>query len=428
MMHTAKSAGRRLLVFDSAYTYKILRERNIAPIVTGRTLGGYFVHIWTVHPVASLLEPEDSPERYGRPQTHVLDDSNTMIEGRIGRFRWLAWFPILNFILAQIDLLIMVRRILRVERIPIVRAEDPLYNGLLAWLFKRPGRRALMVGVWGNPTTVRERTRAPLFPRLFRKIWVEEKIERFILPRADLAMAQNEDNRRFLLEQGVLPERTWIFRLGNLLHPAHFTPPAERADGRADLAELGVLGKQTLLSIARLEPLKLIDHIIRVVRLLKDRGTVAYALLAGDGSLHDEMKALADELDVSDQIVFCGNRDQHWLARIIPHISVVMSPLNGRALGEAALGGRPVVAYDIDWHSELVTTGETGELVEYFDVQAMAAATERLLSDPEYADRAGATLRERTLELLDPAAGDAAQIEAYEHVLAELNSATPAAR
>jgi glycosyltransferase involved in cell wall biosynthesis len=358
----------------------------------------------------------------------VLDDRNTMIEGRIGRYRGLAWFPILNFILAQIDLLILVRSILRKERIPIVRAEDPLYNGLLALLFRNGGRRALMIGVWGNPAKVRAHTRTPLFPRLFRKVWVEEKVERFVLPRADLAMAQNEDNRRFLLDQGVRPERTWIFRLGNLLHPAHFTPPAERADGRPDLAELGVLGKPTLLSIARLEPLKLIDHIIRVVRLLKDRGRIAYALLAGDGSLHVEMAALAKELGVADQIVFCGNRDQQWLARVIPHVTVVMSPLNGRALGEAALGGRPVVAYDMDWHSELVTTGETGELVEYFDVAAMAEATERLLADPQYADRAGAALRERTLQLLDPAAGDAAQIEAYEHVLKRLAPPAPAAR
>ena len=412
---------RQMLVFDSAYTFKILTDLAIFPIVTGRTLGGYFDHIWTVHPVASLLEPHGSSERFGRPATHVLDPHNTMIEGRIGRFAWLDWFPVLNFAVAQVDLLVHLSRIVATHKIRLIRAEDPLYNGLLAWLFKKRGKRALMIGVWGNPQTVRERTRQPLFPRLFRRIWVEERVERFVLRRADLAMAQNEDNRQFLISQGVPMNRTWIFRLGNLLHPNHFVDPALRKGGLADLAELGVAGEETLLSIARIERLKMIDHIVQVVKILKDRGRRVFALIAGDGSLRSEVENLADDLGVTDQIVFCGNRDQEWLARVAPHVSVILSPLNGRALGEAALGGRPVVAYDMDWHSELVITGETGELVPYFDYTAMADATERLLADPQYARDAGKRLRARTLKLLDPAAADAAQIDAYESLLNTLN-------
>ena len=49
-------AKRHMLVFDTAYTWKILNERNIAGIVTGRDHGGWFDHVWTVHPVAGLLD------------------------------------------------------------------------------------------------------------------------------------------------------------------------------------------------------------------------------------------------------------------------------------------------------------------------------------------------------------------------------------
>lgn len=420
-MNPRPSRKHHMLVFDSAYTFKILTERNIGAIVTGRVLGDYFDHIWTVHPVGSLLESATSPERFGRPASRALDERNTHIEGRIGRYAWLAWLPGLNFALAQADLLRHLRKLVRLHDIRIVRSEDPLYNGVLAWLFRRSGRRVLMIGVWGNPQAVRERTGLPLMPRLFKRVWIEELVERFVLRRADLAMAQNEDNRQFLLAKGVAPGRTSIFRLGNLLHPAHFVPPAERESGVPDLAELGVAGQETLLSIARLETLKMVDHVVQVVKILKDRGRRVYGLLAGDGAARAEIEALADELGITDQIVFCGNRDQEWLARIVPHVSVIMSPLNGRALGEAALGGRPVVAYDVDWHSELVATGETGELVPYFDYVAMADATERLLDDPEYARAAGRRLRERTLALLDPATADAAQIDAYERLLKGLS-------
>lgn len=418
MPETNKVVRRHMLVFDSAYTYRYMKERNVFAIVTGRDLGGYFDHIWTVHPVAGLLEPTET-DRYGTPSVHELNDRHTLIEGKFGRYRWLSWFPPLNFALALWGLLRVLRRLVTHERIRIVRAEDPLLNGLLALLFKRRRKRALLIGVWGNPGALRRQTGKPIMPRFSRTVWLEELVERFVLRRADLVMAQNEDNRQFVLEQGVPIEQTAIFRLGNLLHPAHFSDPATRASGSPDLAELGVESSAALLCIARLEELKLVDHVVRVVAVLKGIGREATALFVGDGSFKPTLHALARELGVEQQIVFCGNRDQEWLARVVPEVAVVLSPLTGRALGEAALGGSPVVAYDVDWHSEIVISGKTGELVPYLDFTAMAEATARLLDDPDRAKRLGANLRQHALSLLDPANADAAQIVAYETLLAE---------
>lgn len=417
----ARVGQRKMLVFDSAYTHRILTERNLAPIVTGRDLGGYFDHIWTVHPVAGLLEPAGSGNRFGPPQVRALAPGHTHIEGKVARFDWPRWLAPLNFLIAQIELLWLVRRVVLREGIRLVRAEDPLYNGLLALLFRRKHKRALLIGVWGNPGELRRNTGQPIMPRFSRKIWIEEAIERFVLRRADLAMAQNADNRTFLLAHGVRPERTIIFRLGNLLHKAHFVDPAARGDGRADLRELGVDNAETLVCISRLEILKMVDHVVRVVAELKSRGRAVYALLVGDGAERAPLAALALELGVEDRVLLCGNRDQEWLARILPRVSAVLSPLTGRALGEAALGGRPIVAYDVDWHSELVETGITGELVPYRDWRAMADATERLLADPPYADRCGEAVRQRAFEMLDPARADEAQIAAYEDLLAKLD-------
>ena len=405
-----------MLVFDSAYTFKIICERNVAAIVTGRDLDGYFEHVWTCHPVASLLEPEGSPERFGRPQVHELAPGHTMIEGRIGRFAWLNWFPILNFAIAQLDLLLLLLRIMVEEDIMIVRAEDPHYNGLFALLMSRLKDLPLLVGVWGNPAAVRKVTQTPLTPRLFRQIWVEERVERFVLRRADRVMAQNEDNRRFVVNAGVPRERTEIFRFGNLLHAAHLTDPASRVGGPKELETLGVGGEATLLVISRLQKLKLVDHVIEVLHLLKHRGRRVVALFVGEGPHRPAMEKLAVELGVAGQVHLLGNRDQDWLARVIPAVSIVVSPLTGRALAEAALGGAPVVAYDIDWHSELIETGVTGELVPYLDVEAMADAVQRILDDPVRAQRMGTALRNRAAQMLDPRAADRAQIAVYKQL------------
>ena len=408
---------RHMLVFDPAYTYRIMMERDVAVIVTGRDLNGYFDHIWTVHPVAMLLEPEGSPERIGRPIVHELAPRHTLIEGRMGRYGWLRRIPILNFVLAQMDLMRMLMRLVDAKGIRIVRSEEPHYDGLLAYIVARRKKLPLMIGVWGNPGAVRKQTGRPLMPRLFKRVWVEEIVERFVLRRADRVMVQNEDNRRFVLDQGVPRDKTEIFRFGNVIQPHHYVDPALRQDGAADLAEMGVDRREAVMVISRLQDLKLVHHVIQAVKTLAERGRRVVALLVGEGPYQGELEALATQLGVREQILFCGNREQSWLARVIPCVAAVASPLTGRALGEAALGGAPIVAYDIDWHSELIRSGETGELVPYLDHQAMADAIERLLADPDRAAQLGKNLRSRALDLLDPAAADQAQIRAYEALL-----------
>ena len=54
----------------------------------------------------------------------------------------------------------------------------------------------------------------------------------------------------------------------------------------------------------------------------------------------------------------------------------------GRALVEAALSGTPIVAYDVDWHSEFVSANVTGVLVASGDCEAMASAVLRMLDSP----------------------------------------------
>ena len=327
----------------------------------------------------------------------------------------------MNFLLSQIELLWCLSRIAKKNHVTFVRAEDPYYNGMMALLFSALTKIPLMIGVWGNPGKIRKLSGRPLMPRLFKWVWLEEKVERFVLRRADRVMVQNHDNMEFVLQHGVRKERTAIFRLGNAIHPLHFKEPSIRKDGTFDLKAMGVTQQKVLLCISRLEAIKLTDHVIRVVFQLKAKGWNVKALFVGDGSMRNKMAALAEELDVVDHIVFCGNQSQEWLARVIPRASVVLSPLTGRALAEAALGGVPIVAYDVDWHGELIETGITGELVPYLQHSLMADAVERFLKDEEYGKNTGTKVRERALKLMDSCEIEEAQIAVYEKLLVPMD-------
>ena len=111
---------------------------------------------------------------------------------------------------------------------------------------------------------------------------------------------------------------------------------------------------------------------------------------------------LAKSLGVFEDIIFCGNKDQEWIANIIPEATVVLSPHTGRALTEVALGGAPIVAYDIDWQSEIIESGFTGELIGFGDSQAFANATIKLLNNRVYARELGSNVREKVLKMMDP--------------------------
>ena len=391
---------RNMLVLDTAYTYEFMIERSLSVFVTSKDLDGYFDHVWTVHAVASLFCPASSGLRYGRPVIRELNDRHTHIEGKIGRFENLAWFPLLNFLLSQLDLMWFLLKLIKQNRIAIVRAEDPYFSGILGLVISRLKRLPFVVGMWSNPEAIREDTKKPQNPRL-KWMWLEKMVERFVLRRAGMVLAGNIDNRDFVLSCGVQQECTEIIRIGASIYAPHFIAPDKRESGIADLAALEVKGQKVLMCISRLEVLKRTDHMIRAVACLKGRGLNIKALFVGDGAARNSLAKLAEELGVSDQIVFCGNRDQDWLYRVIPFAAAVVSPSTGRALVEAALGGAPIAAYDRDWQSEVIEQGITGELVPFLNHSLLAEAIEKILKDKKYGQMIGANVRERILKMMD---------------------------
>lgn len=396
------SSSHRLLVLDSSYALEAIRARGLEDSVTCRDLDGFFEHVWTVHPFATLVTSPGWTSRYGPPETHELASRHTFIEGKVGRFAFLSFLAPLNFIVGQMGVFLRLARLIRREKITAIRVGDPLYLGLLGWALARVTGIPLVVRIGANYDKIFETTRQPLQPRLFFTRRMEKVVERFIFARADLVAAANEDNLRFALANGAKAERSTVFRYGNLIDRRHFTDPAARGDATALLQEIGVQPRRFLICIGRLEKLKHSDDVVRVLAEVRKRGHEVKGVLVGDGSMRDELMELAHELGAGDHLICCGNRDQGWLAKVIPLAAVVVSPITGRALTEAAFGAAPIAAYDVDWQRELIRTGDTGELVPHKDWMKLADAVERFLHDPIYARAMSLAVRKEVFRMLDP--------------------------
>jgi glycosyltransferase involved in cell wall biosynthesis len=85
------------------------------------------------------------------------------------------------------------------------------------------------------------------------------------------------------------------------------------------------------------------------------------------------------------------SRDVVQALRRVSPIAICL--MGGYSLIEAAAAGAAVIAYDVEWHRELVVDGETGRLLPEHDTHAVAAALDDLLGDPVLTRRLGAQAR-----------------------------------
>jgi glycosyltransferase involved in cell wall biosynthesis len=132
-------------------------------------------------------------------------------------------------------------------------------------------------------------------------------------------------------------------------------------------------------------------------RRIATRVPEARLTMVGDGPLRSVAEALSR--DCPDRVRFEPRLSPPEVARVLDESTVLALPSwvegMGRVVIEAFTRGRPVVGSDAGGIPDLVTHERTGLLVPPGDVEQLAAALVRVLSDPTLAERmAGAALRE----------------------------------
>lgn len=197
-------------------------------------------------------------------------------------------------------------------------------------------------------------------------------------------------------------ERCWLIDL-YAAHPEriHIIPPGVDHElfvpGDRDAAKgaLGLEGKQVLLFVGRLQPLKAADTAVRALAHLVDWGRLdpaASRLLivggpsGGKGSEElQRLRALASDLGVSNAIEFIPAQPHRNLPRFYQAADVCLVPSHTETFGlvalEAQACGVPVVASSVGGLRSIVHHGQTGFLVEPASTEAFAERAWRVLSD-----------------------------------------------
>jgi glycosyltransferase involved in cell wall biosynthesis len=217
-------------------------------------------------------------------------------------------------------------------------------------------------------------------------------VDREVIGRGSTAfIAVSRDDQRKMIEiEGVDPEK--------ILHVPNGTsapPPPSGADVRA---ELGIPpGVPVIGTVSVLRPQKALDVFIRACAELLRENPDLRVLLAGDGPLRDELTEMVAGLGVQDRLLMLGYRSDAPDVLAALDVAISSSAFEGSPLAvmEYMESARPIVATRVGGVPDLIEDGVHGLLVEPGDAEALAAATRRMLADPEAARRMGEAARER---------------------------------
>jgi glycosyltransferase involved in cell wall biosynthesis len=106
--------------------------------------------------------------------------------------------------------------------------------------------------------------------------------------------------------------------------------------------------KNVLLVVSRLEREKQVNHAIYALQAIREQGVDAGLIIVGDGSLRNELKELAEKLELSEHVDFVGRVDP---LAYYAQADLVLVPSQYEGYGlviiEALAAGIPVVATDV---------------------------------------------------------------------------------
>jgi len=170
------------------------------------------------------------------------------------------------------------------------------------------------------------------------------------------------------------------------------------AGGAAVRDRLGLAGRPVVICVSRMVPRKGQDTLILAWPQVRAEVSDAVLLLVGDGPYAPDLRRLAQQVGVSDSVLFTGPVRWADLPGYYDAADVFAMPCRTRRAGldveglgivylEASATGLPVIGGDSGGAPDAILDGETGYVVS--DGAGLAARIIELLKDPDKAKDMG---------------------------------------
>ena len=303
---------------------------------------------------------------------------------------------------------------MRRERISLVRGRLPYFGSFIGCLAARLLGIPSVVSLGGD-NRLPQRREGRYY---FGSRWISFGIETLVLRMCTVIIVPNLFTRDYVTRLiGSRASSRKVTVIPWILERA-LEPPA-----LATSTELATLGLEPDVPIAlivgHLNRYKYASEMFEVTaRILGGRGGAQF-VFCGDGPLREEGERRLAGLPGAHLL---GWQPNDRVARLMARAAIVLIPVSGFVLLEAAWLGRPVIASDVEWHGEMVVDDVTGWLARAGDVEGWVERIGWVLDHPDVAASAGEHLQERFRAEYAPNIAFGRELALYERLLSGVPS------
>lgn len=342
------------ILFIVPAEYDALCKKGVDRMILERDEDGFFERVVTVHPLAA--------------SRRVIDLSPVHRIYELGIGHGLGSF--LRILSAFTD----VVRIARSERVDVIRANDAYLMGLLAWWVSRKLRLPFCVSIHADYKKRFDLSRRGYLHDALRR--AAGILPLFVLPRAHLVMPIREHLRSSLVAAGAPPERIRVIPHGIDLSPFREEPSVTARE----MFRLP-LNVKVISFAGRLTADNFVADMVQAIAEVVARRSGVVFVIAGEGSETPLVKKLISRLPDQDLVRLLPFQPYEKIVALRRISSASLCLMAGFSLIEACAAASTPIAYDVEWHHELVKDGVSGYLVAEGDVKGVVAAIEHVLDD-----------------------------------------------
>lgn len=199
----------------------------------------------------------------------------------------------------------------------------------------------------------------------------------WIIRKADKVITLCTVSTQEALSAGFAPQQ--ISQIPNGVDTSFFTPACS------------LPASPRLLFIGRLDHMKGVDVLLHCLSSLRLKNIILPCDILGTGPLKETLQTLAADLHIADQVNFPGAI--HEILPYLQRASCFVFPSRSEGMPnvllEAMACALPIIATSVGGIPDIIHHGRNGLLIPSDDIEALASALLRLISDHELSARLG---------------------------------------
>lgn len=261
----------------------------------------------------------------------------------------------------------------------LIHVVEPFISGLIGYHLSRKYNIPLHLALVSDYQLSYEVGGLKGIPML--PIQISSYVESFLYSKTDMITVDCEYYKNYAIRRGAKSERVTV--VPRFADKIYYNKELDESIWQKFTVE----DESPLVYVGRLSPEKYSHDLITAYEIVIRELPNKHLVLIGDGPEKQEIKKRVEQSGLKKKVHFLTGLSKLEIKSAFAKSGVVLVSHGGYALLEAALSGSAVVAYDYEWHPEVIKHGETGYLAEYRNARQLGELALSIIKNTDKANQ-----------------------------------------